>query len=217
MTDLFFRRITASSDLYACSAEENIDPQGNVSFSFNLQNRPLEQPAQTIMVKSQALFSDRTLDGSDIMKILPLQFSIASSAQSSHYPCAPNTITVRLRMNIPVSDECRDDALIEYNRYPDITISGLTGARNDGISALTSADAAFSGVQPVLNAADGKLTLRQIADTVAGSDYEFTFQITNREFAQTAPTISVQADIVTSSSHIMSRHSSDSNGHTMYM
>ena len=216
--ETFFQKINASSDLCACSADANIAPGGTVSFSFNLQNRPLQQLAQTITVKSQALFSDRILDGSDIMKILPLEFSTASSEQSSHYPCAPNTITVRLRMNIPVSNQCRaDDTLIAYNRYPDITISGLTGARNDVITTLTSGAGQFSGVQPVLNAGEGKLTLRQESDTFQQLEYEFTFQITNRAFAQTAPTISVQADILTSSPHTMSRSSSDSNGYTMYM
>lgn len=206
------------------TAGSDIAPSQTISFSFTLQNRPQQQNAQTITVKSPALFVDTPLSGSgDVMRILPLEFPVAHTEQSSHYPCAPNTITVRLRMNIPLLSVCRnaDDTSL-YNRYPDITISGLTGARNNVISTL-SGDSPFDGVQPVFDAAAGTVTIQQNADTQGdepgpSTEYEFTFDITNQAKPQVpAPDISVEADILTSTALIMSPMSSDANYRTMYM
>lgn len=194
------------------TAGSDIDPGQNISFSFTLQNRPQEQNAQTIIVKSPALFVNTTLSGSgDVMRILPLGFPLAHTEQSSHYPCAPNTITVRLRMNIPLLKVCRHaDDISLYNRYPDITISGLKGARNNVISNLSSLDSQFDGVQPVFDSAAGTVTIQQNADTQGdepgqSTEYEFTFDITNQAKPQVpAPNISVDADILTSIAGIMS-------------
>ena len=199
-------------------ADANLAHSQTITFDFTLQNRPLEQIAQTITLQSSALFSDTTLAGSDIMRIQPLIFNVASTGQTSHYPCAPNTISVNLRMNVPLRSDCRNsDTLNLYNEFPQITISGLSGARDNTISSLTSSDAPFNGVEPTFSAGAGTVTLRQASATTINVEYTFSFDIRNQAHGQPAPDIYVAADILSSSDTLMSDTSANAETHSMYM
>jgi hypothetical protein len=152
------------------------------------------------------------------MRILPLLFNVASTGQTSHYPCAPNTIVVRLRTNVPLKSDCRrDDTMSPWNRVPEITISGLSGARDNTISSLTSTDEQFSGVSPTLDAAQGEVKIQPASATIAGITYAFSFDITNQASGQAAPSIYVEADILTSSLHLMGPISADTQSYSMQM
>jgi len=104
-----------------------------------------------------------------------------------------------------------------WNRVPEITISGLSGARDNTISSLTSNDQQFSGVVPTLDAAQGEVKIQPASATEAGTEYAFSFDITNQASGQDAPSIYVKADILTSSAHLMTRRSTNTQYYSMQM
>jgi hypothetical protein len=191
------------------SLAQNLVRDTSVYFQFELQNRAESQGAQAISIRAPVIFPESTLTGSDIMKIDALVFSNLQVTASTPWPCSPNTVHVYFAMSVPLRNACkRTDTLEAYGRFPRLTIEGLTGARNSTISAFSSGDEEFSGVDGVFAHANGSLTWLPLQATAKSHTYRFNFTITNRATKQDAPEMSIRADILTNAKTGMNSGSS---------
>jgi len=187
----------------------NLVGNTSVYFEFELQNQAESQGAQAISISAPFLFPESTLKGSDIMRIDALVFSNLQVTAGSTWPCSINVLDVYFAMSVPLRNDCkRTDTLVAYDRFPRLTIEGLTGARNSTISALSRGDEEFSGADGMFTHANGNLTWLPLQATAKSQTYRFNFTITNRATQQDAPEMSISADILTNAKMGMNSGSS---------
>ncbi|MGB1601260.1 MAG: hypothetical protein ACPIOQ_51470, partial [Promethearchaeia archaeon] len=170
------------------------------AFSFQLDNPAAASAGVVPQVKATICTScSETTDfmHGTVMAVSPLNFE-STISQSSPFPCDTNTIKVVLsHMVVPVMAQCN----------PTVTISGLRNAiADDGHIAVTdlldsqSKNGTWS--TSVSDGADGPVTEStlklRLSDFIVGSnqsDFEFSFEVVNPNFAQDAPNVLIQAHI----------------------
>ncbi len=180
--------------------------------SFTITNPGVDQaaPAISISATGSALIDASPVDmpgtallsfpaGSDPLRIARPTFSVFTMAQATMIPFTNNTLTVTMRMNM------------------DLTILGVTGITIRGMSGFASIEPLRAiAVDPVsanarallcgtpdgdqvngaaLSTFNGIFTawLCPGQSLVGGTDYAFSFSVTNAYVPQSAPSISVQA------------------------
>jgi hypothetical protein len=131
-------------------------------------------------------------------------FIVREVVQSSPYTDAVNTITVTLRSNTAAT------------RPTKVTVSGLMGSvtLDNKAMQITAIGAAIFEDTAVWSASSGSvvLTFVENADSVAGTDYAFSFTLANPSTAQSAPVVSVSSNEIAPRPATSPLHSGLTNG-----
>jgi len=169
-----------ASGTFVVSIQANFQSSTAITLKFTLQNFATVQVAQVVTLISPAVFPNQTLSGTNIMMVEALSFGSPTGQSSTQYPCAENTITIKIPLSVPLLDTCRAANMVAYNRFPRITMSGFLGAWSSGTPSLSSSTPSlspFNGVVATFDHLSGIITLAPSAATVAGTDYVFSFTI----------------------------------------
>jgi hypothetical protein len=175
------------------------------TYAFTVENQPTENSAQSVTFQNPSTFAlsvaNTVVSSGDIMKINPLIITAASARQSIHWPCATNVITVSFTTSIELLGGCQHGETFAQSRStpPKITLSGLTGTRlGEDIGQTTSLTASLHQRQPSFTQGDGGFILTP-AGSLAMAAHAFSFAVVNQETGNSAATLSINTEWVTSS------------------
>ena len=135
----------------------------------------------------------------DPLVVLTPSFTTRKMSQTSPWPGITNTLTVVFASNVPLTVLCST-----------LKITQLEGAcSNSGRKAFTAGSADKAAFKDIAGAAEGgtylsvtdqdrdievgSLTFKPTADTVPGTSYTFSFDVTNPVVAQNSPGIQIRA------------------------
>ena len=181
-------------------------------FTFTVQNGNFGQNARNVSVTSQSIYDPILLSGT-VLEIDDLNFDVANIGQDTAYPCAENTITVTLATSVALLNTCVyvNDGTGSHSaadRYPAITISGLTGTRTGtSISNWSSSSTPFNNLTPTLTG--GSLTFVPSGQVDKDDEHVFSFKVRNQAVQQGIRVMSVQADIFLNTAVSMSLPTND--------
>ena len=199
---------------------QDLTGSSSYDLSFQVQNGPKAQSAPALQLSSASisiysvtavLKPDSAAASAAALSIEPLTFTVKHISQSSWYPCGLNVITVSLKTSVGLLNTCRvSETNIPYNRYPRVTIAGLTGTRKGtSPSAFTSSlGSPFSAVNSTFNVTTGTLVFVPVGDVQSTTDYSFSFTVRNQATQHTVQAPSLSVDIVNHSPQGMNRPAS---------
>ena len=131
-------------------------------------------------------YGDAALGDAYPLKIYSPSFVVKRIGQSTYFPAKLNTLTVTLATNIPLVAGTM------------VTITNLSGSTTPDTSSLPVTEQKLSGFASYFSTTaqwsqNGTLVLNVVNDTIAGTQYIFSFNLQNPRCAQAPPSVSISS------------------------
>ena len=185
-----------SSSRLIVTLASDLNSEGSYGFTFDVLNQAAEVNPSAFPSLSGCGLPSYSLNSA--VQVSSLTIS-AIAQQQWPYPCSLNTISVTITPSVSLLNTCADSTGAQSFQYPKLTISGFTGSKDGTIAVSTNSPAPYdqNSITVEYSTTTKNIVINfasSSAGLLANTANTFIFQYRNRENAQNALALKIQAD-----------------------